>query len=84
MQQSLTELCASAITSQIPDLDTKFLATSKLLADMKSMNVVGREFTLLIDNFQGRLKKILANFKSQPNPLGSSRTQPQEEAKSNN
>jgi hypothetical protein len=42
---------------------------------MKSMNGVGREFTLLIENFEGRLKKILANFKSQPQPLGLSRTQ---------
>jgi hypothetical protein len=37
---------------KIPDLDTKFLATSKLLADMKSMNGIGREFTILIENFQ--------------------------------
>jgi len=68
--------------SQIPDLDAEYLATSKLLADMKSLNGVGREFTLLIENFEGRLKKILANFKSQPQPLGPSRTQPKEEAKS--
>jgi len=67
---------------KIPDLDTKFLATSKLLADMKSMNGIGREFTILIENFQGRLKKILADFKLQPQLLGPSRTQPQEEAKS--
>jgi hypothetical protein len=55
LQQYSIELCASAITSQIPDLDTEFLATSKLLADMKSMNGVGSEFALLIENFEGKL-----------------------------
>jgi hypothetical protein len=66
---------------KIPDLDTKFLATSKLLVDMKSMNGVGREFTIFIENFQGRLKKIVADFKLHSQPLGPSRTHPQEEAK---
>jgi hypothetical protein len=82
LQKSSTELCARAITRQIPDLDTQFQATSKLLTDMKSLNGVGSDFTLLLDDFQGRLKKILADFKSQPQPQGPPRAQPQEEAKS--
>jgi hypothetical protein len=49
---------------------------------MKSLNGVGSDFSLLLDDFQGRLKKIVADFKSQPQPQGPPRAQPQEEAKS--
>ena len=82
LQMSSTELCAGAITRQFADLDTQFQATSKLLTDMKSLNGVGSDFSLLLDDFQGRLKKILADLKSQPQPQGPPRAQPQEEAKS--
>ena len=82
LQMSSTEICASAITRQFADLDTQFQATSKLLTDMKSLNGVGSDFSLLLDDFQGRLKKILADLKSQPQPQGPPRPQPQEEAKS--
>jgi hypothetical protein len=82
LQKSSTEMCARAITRQNPDLDTQFQATSNLLTDMKSLNGFGNDFSLLLDDFQGRLKKILADFKSQPQPQGPPRAQPQEEAKS--
>jgi hypothetical protein len=49
---------------------------------MKYLNGVGSDFSLLLDDFQGRLKKILADLKSQPQPQGPPRAQPLEEAKS--
>jgi hypothetical protein len=82
LQMSSTELCAGAITRQFADLDAQFQATSKLLTDMKSLNGVGSDFSLLLDDFQGRLTKILADLKSQPQPQGPPRAQPHEEAKS--
>jgi hypothetical protein len=82
LQMSSTEICASAITRQFADLDTQFQATSKVLSDMKSLNGVESDFSILLDDFQGRLTKILADFKEQPQPQGPPRAQPQEEAKS--